>query len=779
MYANHEATSTADDIDAEELAFLNGEETAATMDAEVRKLAALAGASLHNDDDVPYYTLSAALNYVARGWEVFPTRPGEQKSYKSKEHSNGQNWGKTTDPEVVKRDWKRWPHAGVSVATGRTSGILVIDVDNESHGVDGYASLRALEEKHGRLPTTLTVETPSGGMHLYFKYPNDFEVKNGTSKIADGIDFKGEGGKVPAPPTTRPGVGVYQWTNDAPIADAPRWLLDLVAEKPHAQPKANGKANGHGTGPTAYSRKALESECDAVRKATTKGKRNSILNDAAHALGQLVAGGELDVGEVRTRLYEAAVASGYVRDDGEARARATIESGLKAGMKKPRGTPERKEANARTMAEEPGAPDAPTGWRINFVRASDVEQKPVVWVWERRLARGKLTLFSGEPRVGKSQVACDIIARITCGGMFPDGQIAPKGKCIILSAEDDAADTICPRLELAGANLDNVCILESVRDPQDKRQTLNLGRDLAVLQEKVEEMGDVVLIVVDPLTAYLGATLDSHRATSVRAVLEPLKDFTEKSKCAILGVTHPPKSNQSKAMNSFIGSQAFGAAARVALLACEEPDSETDRRLFLGVNATNSRPADGIGYNLVEGVTKKGIKTCHVVWDNLPVDINANEAVRCLSETERGSTQREAEEFLHHTLSDGPKGSDEVNAAAKDAGISVRTLKRAKKKLGVVSEKEKGVFDSGKWVMRLPEEQGRRRQHRTKEQSKESTVERMEKRMHARECMGHIPTPQEVRALEREKAREAGRGERALPVEEDDGTDNKKFQGVT
>jgi hypothetical protein len=87
---------------------------------------------------------TAALEYAARNWEVFPAPPGQKKSHKSQEHS-GAKWGKTIDPEEIRADFRKWPNANVAIVTGATSGIFVVEADTvEGHGVDGLASIKAL-----------------------------------------------------------------------------------------------------------------------------------------------------------------------------------------------------------------------------------------------------------------------------------------------------------------------------------------------------------------------------------------------------------------------------------------------------------------------------------------------------------------------------------------------------------------------------------------------------------------------------------------------------------
>lgn len=186
----------------------------------------------------PTANIQAALGYAKRGWPVFPAdSSGDKKSHKSAEYSNGARWGATTDARQIKRDFTKWPRAGVGIPTGADTQIIVVDVDTKKgHGKDGLASLKKLERKHGKLPKTLMAKTPSGGLHYYYAVLADgCRVQTSASKIAPGVDIKGEGGMVLAPPSVRPGWGKYVWLNKCAVVDAPPWLLELVAA-PDAAP---------------------------------------------------------------------------------------------------------------------------------------------------------------------------------------------------------------------------------------------------------------------------------------------------------------------------------------------------------------------------------------------------------------------------------------------------------------------------------------------------------------------------------------------------------------
>jgi RecA-family ATPase len=154
----------------------------------------------------------------------------------AKSTNNGERWGATRDPDEVRRDWERWPDANIGCPTDADNGFWVLDCDtaaghkNLKPGADGIASLAKLVAEHGPLPVTVQSESPSGSMHYYFKHPEGDPVRCSASKVAPGIDVKGEGGMVLLPPSVWKG-GVYRWINDpdkVEIAAAPEWLLRLV-----------------------------------------------------------------------------------------------------------------------------------------------------------------------------------------------------------------------------------------------------------------------------------------------------------------------------------------------------------------------------------------------------------------------------------------------------------------------------------------------------------------------------------------------------------------------
>jgi putative DNA primase/helicase len=280
--------------------------------------------------------LEGALEYAALGFEVFPCPQGSKKSHKSKKYS-GIRWGKTSDPKQVQRDWGKWPDAGVGIATGAGSDIFVIDLDVGPGGLEAWAMLVA---EHPPLPPTVTVETPSGGRHYYWRLPACAEIRNSVGKIGPGIDVRGEGGIVVAPPSVKPGKGAYAFAagmspHDVKIADAPDWLVELAMNAAAKKPKLSSVVSDKGeAGPLrrmALRRKAENQLVQLLEELAhaVPGTRNDTLNRIAFTMGGLAA--FLPDGVARDGLLDAV--AGW---DDPAKNGATIEGGLAAGAAQPR-----------------------------------------------------------------------------------------------------------------------------------------------------------------------------------------------------------------------------------------------------------------------------------------------------------------------------------------------------------------------------------------------------------------------------------------------------------
>jgi hypothetical protein len=348
--------------------------------------------------------------------------------------------------------------------------------------------------------------------------------------------------------------------------------------------------------------------------------------------------------------------------------------------------------NAKPYEPKPNGNGEGAGDQFKLMRLADVAPEAIRWLWDGRLAIGKLTLLGGDPEQGKSLITTDAAARISKGLHWPNGARAPIGSTIFLASEDGVADTVRPRAEAAGADLTKLLVFESTFLKDGARKTFSLQSDLDILGAAIRQVGDARLVIIDAITSYMGK-VDSHRTTDVRAVLEPVASFAEQNNVSILGVTHPPKASQGNALRSFTGSFAFIATARIGLFVTSEP--ETDRRLLLSVKTNIGPKARGIGYFIGTKTITNRIIAPHVLWSDAPVDYTADQALaaNAAAMKEHRSDLNEAKEFLRELLKDGPVGAADGKEAAEAEGISERTLARAKKALGVKSEK--GEFRGG------------------------------------------------------------------------------------
>jgi len=200
-----------------------------------------------------------ALAYVALGWRVHPLRPRDKRPLLSDWPTKA-----SSDPLIILAWWDQWPEANIGIATGAQSGIFVLDIDPDK---DGPETLAQLQDAHGPLPDTATCRTGSGGLHGYFRYPGGVLIRNSAGKLGPGLDIRGEGGYVVAPPSLHPNGRPYEWQLDPwenDLAEAPGWLLGLLAE---ATRKASPGGNGTGKIPAGQRNTWLTSEAGRMRRA--------------------------------------------------------------------------------------------------------------------------------------------------------------------------------------------------------------------------------------------------------------------------------------------------------------------------------------------------------------------------------------------------------------------------------------------------------------------------------------------------------------------------------
>jgi putative DNA primase/helicase len=318
------------------------------------------------------------------------------------------------------------------------------------------------------------------------------------------------------------------------------------------------------------------------------------------------------------------------------------------------------------------------------------KQTQINWLEKGRIAMGKVTLIAGDPGLGKSFMTLELCARVS-RGECGSADINHLPQAVILSAEDDAGDTIRPRLVDMGANLSRVHIIDGVAKTKDESaddrcDLTQLDRDMDLLVKGIRDLGGVTLIVIDPISAYMGKA-DSHNNAEVRAVLADLAQLASLTGAAVVCVTHLNKDTGGKrAVYRAMGSLAFTAAARAVHLVTKHPGKgELDgfKRVVSMVKNNIGPPMPARVYVIDNGV---------LVWLDEEIEMSSDEldtgatGVPGVGSLETGiNALDEARAFLEDRLSGGAVAGTELYEQANANGISKGTLNRAKDELRVKS----------------------------------------------------------------------------------------------
>jgi putative DNA primase/helicase len=331
------------------------------------------------------------------------------------------------------------------------------------------------------------------------------------------------------------------------------------------------------------------------------------------------------------------------------------------------------------------------------LRASEITPKKVEWLREGVILNGRVTGIVGHPGQGKSLLITDLVAAVSRWDRpWPiNGAGGKGGWCVMLAAEDDPADTIIPRLTAADADLDRVRIVTAVKDRNGAKRFLSLAADLKRLGGKIEAMNAkgrrVSLVTIDPIGAYLGDgshRIDRNNPAHVRRVMDELAAFAAEHRLAVVFVLHRPKKSTGGALMQMAGSYEFVAGPRMNLLAVGEPN--TDSHLLVPCKQNLSPGGFGYRYRIKVKKIGAGIKSPFIEWDQMPVAISADEALR--AESGKGGNRPQnsaAHTWLLGLLANHPMRRKDVLKLGLRAGFTARQLRTAREALGLETAKSR------------------------------------------------------------------------------------------
>jgi putative DNA primase/helicase len=352
------------------------------------------------------------------------------------------------------------------------------------------------------------------------------------------------------------------------------------------------------------------------------------------------------------------------------------------------------------------APDLGNVVQLDTIRMSKVAAKPIVPIWPGVLYRGKVTVIAGVPGDGKSLGGEDIGARMSIGGPWPCGDgCFERSNVLLLTAEDDPADTIRPRLDVAGADCEAIELIQGAfhQDPSTGLKALSavsLIDDLPAIEGRIREIG-AKLLIIDPLTSF--ATSDTNKTADMRRLFDSIAQMAARTGIAVLIITHLNKrSDARKAMQMVAGSHVIVAAVRVALVTARDPNDKA-RRLLLPIKINIGPDEGGFAFRIVGVPHAVGGDVPKVEWESeRVVDVSADDALIDSTPRAQAAVEKsnEVQDWLRDLMDGEPVEARILWAKAKEKQYSERRVKSALKAIKATCET---LGYQGKWHWRLAE----------------------------------------------------------------------------
>lgn len=587
-------------------------------------------------------TLECARYYVSQGWAILPLYsidpggrctcgkpdcPSPGKHPFTPFVPNGAI-NATAHRDTVEK-WFSSPHPlNIGVAAGQESGLVLLDVD------PGHGGNQSLERY--AVPRTLVVFTGGGGTHYYFKHPAAAEVRNSAGTLGPGLDVRGHHGYVAAPPSLHASGKEYRFTVDpraVPIADCPDWIVNQ--HKAGESSSANPAAGQPGS----------EAEIKG-------GSRNTTLTSYAGTFRKMGMG------------YSAICAA---------------LTGINTSQCKPP-LPDKELTTIAASVCGYQAGEAPRKHSTSLVtkKLSEYTVEPVEWLWPNRFPTGEVSLLVGDPGVGKSFLSTLITATVTRGNCWPDNPTrTQQGDVLLISGEDDPARAILPRMLNSGGDPARVTIVQCVKevhpDGTETNSIVQLSKHMHQIEQALIANPEIRLMILDPLTSYMGKGTDANNNLDVVMLLEELSVIVRKYRVTALGLTHMNKDKEKAAIGRVLGSMGFVGRARSVWCVAKDKD-DPERRLFAPIKTNYSIRPTGLAFQIMD--------PGRVVFEEQELHINADEALAADSAKGQGGARGKRLEKVQETVLEWIVNAYSIErktilARCKEQRISEATARRA------------------------------------------------------------------------------------------------------
>lgn len=340
------------------------------------------------------------------------------------------------------------------------------------------------------------------------------------------------------------------------------------------------------------------------------------------------------------------------------------------------------------------------------IRLDQVQPQRLAWRSRGRVARGKITILDGDPGLGKSTMLMDWCARVSRGDPLPDGDPQDERGVLLICAEDDAADTIVPRLNAMGADLRQITLLvelplitEDGTAVPDATRLVSLPDDVPLIEEMIVKL-NVGLLVIDPLFAFLDPELRSNSDQDMRAALTPLATALQRTSASAILVRHLNKGASGNSLYRGGGSIGIIGVARLGLLVARSRE-DRDVRVLASTKSNIGPPPRSYAFRLA---SIPGEDVAKVEWIGEVNDSADDLLGDTLATDEQKEADHTAEDFLRQYLANAPAQRTAIVADARKVGISIRSIDKAKTRIGV-QHKRLGAHlgpSNAVWVWFLP-----------------------------------------------------------------------------
>jgi hypothetical protein len=538
--------------------------------------------------------LASALFYAARGWRVFPvntwlgvkcscnrgaacTSPAKHPRISAWQHEA------TTDPAQITRWWRAWPDANIGIATGPAPGLVVIDIDPNRGGEDSLKALVAAYRGNEKPFETVMCLTGGGGQHYYFRHPGRY-VKSDSDRFGaefPGLDVKGDGGYVLAPPSNHQSGGTYLWElsshpDDLAVAPLPGWILSLLETRQPAAPATST---------------AGELIADGRRNATLSSMAGAMRRQGMTEPELLVALRAVNAERVMPPLPDAelvTIARSVARYTPEPDVAAPVLRIHSNGHAEP--------------VQEPPQPETPPRWTPKPLSALTDRMEALEWLWYGFLAPGNITLFTGLWKAGKTTLLSYLLKALD-GSSDKFAGFAVRPTRVLVVSEEHERHWAARRDDLAIA--DHVHIINR---PFMRRADHKTWVDFIEFLCSCVTANHYDLVVIDSLHN-MWPVADENSGSEVTRALMPITMLAELGG-AVLLVGHPSKADNSEG-RATRGSGASGGLVDIILEMRRYEASHRDdtRRVVTSYSRFDDTPAEAVfDWTKGQGYTLLGTK---------------------------------------------------------------------------------------------------------------------------------------------------------------------------